>query len=68
MKEPYSIRIEKDNCIVVVHYNYNTYLDKILEFEGRRLQSLHARDMKLIPFDERVWDEKREITVRNKNG
>ena len=63
-KYTHIIEIRKDDCVVKVHYNYNIHLDKILEFEGNRLQSLHARDIKLPPFDERIWDKERKITVR----
>lgn len=62
-KYAHIIEIRKDDCIVRIHYNYNIHLDAILEFEGRRLQSLHARDMKIPSFNERVWDKERKITV-----
>lgn len=62
-KYAHIIEIRKDDHIVKIHYNYNVHLDQVLAFEGKRLQSLHARNLNIIPFEERVWDKERKITV-----
>jgi len=62
----YTIEIRQEDCVVKIHYNYNYQLNDIMEFEGRRLQSFYYRNMKLPSFDERVWDNDREITLRKR--
>jgi hypothetical protein len=60
------VEIRYRDSIVKIRYDFDVDLPQILEFEGRRLASLHAREITLPCFEHRTWDTKRLITVSSR--